>query len=443
MRFREILLLVVLIGAGFVLYQVETGGWDLSEGFGLTFDEDLTFIGLGHEYSYEQTETFEGPLPASLEIANSHGWVEIRGADQEAIRLSFRKLVRRRKEEDAREVAGRLRYVLTKTGDTWSFSTNREDFKRKHFETGFILTVPRRMTVVVENSYGPVVVEDVAGSEVRNRHGRVSAESVAGPCTVETSYEDAVVSGVTGACIVRNTHADVRAESITGDLRVENRYGDVRAEDVSGRVEVVARHASVTVREARGDVSVETSYERVWLTDVGAAKVRAIHSRVDADGVRGNLDVHTSYEPVQAANVDGDLLVQANNAAVKAQGVGGREISVSTSYENVEIAGFSARLTLTLRNGDVSLRPADLALPMNVEARYGKIVLYWPDHARASVRARSRGGRVVWQLAERPSVEKSNGESVVEAFLEGGATPDITLSTSYEDIRIVPAENAF
>jgi len=437
MRFREILLLVVLVAAGFVLYQVETGGWDL------TFDGDITFFGLGREYAFEETQTFEGPLPAALDVANSHGWVEIRGTDQETIHLTFKKRVRRRNEGDARDVAGRLHYALARTGDAWSLSTNRGDFKKKNFETGFILTVPHRMTVTVGNSYGPVVVEDVAGAAVKNRHGRVTAEAVGGPCTIETSYEDVGVSEIAGDCRVFDTHAEVRVTSITGDLKVENRYGDVRIEDVSGRAEVLARHAPVTVRRVQGPVSVETSYERVWLTDVGPALVRTHHSPVEADGVRGTLDVHTSYEPVKAANIAGDLLVTAENSQVKARVVGGREISVTTSYENVEISGFSARLALTLRNGNVVLRPSDLAFPMDVRDRYGSIVLYWPEGARAAVQARSRGGQVDWQLAQRPSVEKSNGESVVEAFPESGSGPRIVLVTSYDDIRVVPAGESF
>ncbi len=436
MRFREVLFVVILLVAGLVIYEIETGGSGGS--WGITFDEDGEFLGLGHQYAFEEAQTFDAPLPARLDVVNSHGWVEVRGGEQESIQLTFKKQVRRRTEADARETASQIHFSVAKSGDRWTFSANRADFRRKGFQTGFILTVPRRMSVTVTNSYGQVIVEKVKDAAVENSHGRVSASEISGPCTLETSYEEVRAVAVSGDCRIINAHADVQAGPVSGDLHIESRYGEIGFDDIGGRADIAANNATVRARRVKGPVSIETTYEKVWLTDVGPAKLRVRHGAVEADGVHGDLDVQTSYEPVRASNVQGNLLVTGSNVEVEASDIGGREISITTSYEKVELSGFSAKLALTDRNGNIILRPTDLKFPMDVQDQYGSIDFYWPDGATSSLEARSKGGSVKWGLAEKPSVDKTNGVSLIQAFGGNANAADIVLATSYGDIRIEP-----
>ncbi len=430
MKFREILLVIVLLAAGFILYQAQTGHWDLWFGW----EDDL--FGWGREYNFEETKAIEAPVPAAIEITNSHGWVEVRGGDQDAVQLTFKKRIWRRDEADAREVSDRLRLIVERTGDRLALSTNREDFDRRNFETGFILTVPLRMIVTVVNSYGPVTVEGVKEAAVRNSHGEVSATRIDGPCTLESSYESVRSEDVRGGCRITNRHGDVRALSVAGDLRVETSYGAVRFEDIGQKADILAGHARVDGRRAQGPVSVETTYDRVTLEDVGPARVRARHGSVEVSGVRGDLDVDTTYEPVRARDIHGNLKITGNNVAVTASGIGGREISVTSSYANVDIADFSAQVTVSLRHGNLVLAPSDVRFPVDVRDEYGSIDFYWPAGANASLEARSHGGSVKWDIPGRPDVEKTNGTSLVKAFAGNANWPAVFLSTSYADIRL-------
>jgi DUF4097 and DUF4098 domain-containing protein YvlB len=430
MKFREVLLVIVLLLAGVAVYQAQTGRWDLHFGW------DDEFFGLGKEYAFEETKIIEGPLPAALEVTNLHGWVEIRGGDQESVQLTFKKRIWRRDETKAREIADRLHYILNQTGDRLSFSTNREEFTRRNFETGFILVVPRRMAVTVSNSYGTVTLDGLKEAAVRNRHGRVSASRIEGGCTLDSTYDDIEASNILADCRILGGHADVKVYSASGDLRIETTYGEVRFEDVGGKAEVVAHHTSVDGRRVKGPVSVETSYERISLTDVGPARVRAHHASVEAADVRGDLDVRTSYEPVKARNVQGSLLVSGHNAEVTASGVHGEEISVTTTHENVDLSDFSAGLKISLRHGKLSLTPSSLRLPMDVRCEYVDIDFYWPAGETSPLEAESRGGSVKWGLPGKPALEKTNGTSVVKAFQENTGKPGVFLATTYGDIRI-------
>ncbi len=437
MRFREVVLVIFLILAGLVVYQVQTGHWNLDFNWG----DD--FIGFGREFTYEETRTIDAPLPALLEVTNGQGWVEVRGGDQANIELTFKKVIWRKTEEEAKDIAGRLKYSLTTAADRLVLDTNRSEFRKKNFETGFILTVPRTMAVRVTNGYGVVRVEGIKEASVRNRHGELFASDIGGPCTLETSYEVLEAQNIQGECRLTNSHADVRAVSIAGDLWIETSYARVRVEDIGQKAEIRGSNVEVDARRVKGAVSVETSYEKVFLSDVGPATVTARNTAVTAEKIRGDLDVRTSYEQVRALDVQGKFLVDAHNSSVSAAGIGGSEISVKTSYDNIDLSEFSAEVTIVCRNGNVTLRPRDLKHGMDVRSEYGTIDLAWPAGETPRFEAQSRGGSVAWGLPEKPDVEQSNGVSLIKAFTANAGSPLIYLSTTYENIRIEAASRRF
>jgi len=437
MKFREVLLVVVLILAGLVVYQVQTGHWNLDFNWG----DD--FVGLGKEYTTEETRTIEAPLPPAIEVVNGHGWVEVRGGDQDTVQLTFKKVVWRKTEEEARDISDRLKYTLTTAADKLTLATNRDEFRKKNFETGFILTVPRTMIVWITNAYGAVRVEGVKEATVLNRHGELYASDIQGPCTFETSYEDLEAMKIQGECRITNSHADVRAVAIAGDLWIETSYARVRVEDAGQKADIRGSNIDVDARRVAGAVTVDTSYEKVFLSDVGPATVRARHTAVIAEKVRGDLDVSTSDESVQASIIQGDFLVSANNSDVSATGIEGDQIAITSSYENVILDDFSAEVTVVLRNGNLVLKPRDMKHGMDVRNEYGTIHLAWPAGETARLEARSKGGEVEWGLSEKPDVEQTNGVSLVKAFTANSGSPLIYLSTTYENIRIDAASRKF
>jgi len=432
MRFRDVLLVIVLLLAGVVVYQAQTGNWGIHFGDG---DEEFMVWG-GRAFTFEESRTVEAPLPARLEVDNSHGWVEVRGDDQETVRLTFQKKIWRRNEAEARAVADKLQCKIDRSADRLLLATNREEFMKRNFETGFILTVPRRLTVVIANSYGLVKASVLQSVDVRNRHGQVSVSDIEGACVLESSYEDIEAGGLKADCRITNKHADVQVIGAAGDLQIDHAYGEVRFEDIGGKADISGSHSEVTGRRVQGPVFVETSYEKISLTDTGAARVRARHCPVEANGIRGGLDVETTYEPVKAVNILGDLRVNGNNVEVTGSLIKGREISIETSYDDVDLADFSAKVAVSLRHGNLVLRPSDLKFPIDVRAEYSDIDFYWPAGETVPLEAQSHGGSVHWGLSGRPAVEKSNGTSVIKAFVENAGGPGVSLSTSYGEIRL-------
>jgi DUF4097 and DUF4098 domain-containing protein YvlB len=440
MKFREILLVAVLVLAGFVVFQVKTGRWNL-DGDWVWFDD----LGIGgQEAAAEEQRTIAAPLPPALEIMNSHGSVEVRGGDQDFVQLTFKKSVWRRKKEDAESLAAQVKYTMTATTDRLVLATNRTELTQAHnIETSFILTVPKTMVVNVTNSYGTVRVESVRQATVRNRHGELYASNVTGPCDLETSYDDVEAEGIQGACQIVNSHGDVRAGSITGDLSVETSYARIRIDGVGGKADLRSPNTDVEVLRVKGPVTVDASYEKVVLGNVGPAKVIGHNMEVVANTVHGDLEVHTSYDPVRAEGVEGQFIVDAHNATVTGKGIDGPSISIKTSYENVSLTNFSGAATVINHNGQVTLQPRDLKGPIDVRNEYGDIDFTWPSGEKARLEARSKGGSVSWGLEAKPDVNETNGVSLVKAFSGEAAAPLVFLSTTYDNIHIQEGARKF
>jgi len=432
MKFREVLLVIVLILGGLVLYQVKTGHWNLD--WNWNWADDFGFA--GQEVVTEETKTIEAPLPAAIEIENGNGRVEVRGGDQDFVQLTFKKVVWRRTKEEAQEIADQLKYILITAADKLTLGTNRDEFRKKNFETSFVLTVPRSMLVGVTNAYGLVRVEGVRETTVRNRNGEVYVANVGGPCVLETSYEDLEAREIKGDCRIVSKNGDVLAASVAGDLSVETTYARIRVEDVGGKADLRAHNTSVEALRVAGAVTVDTSYEKVTLVDVGPAKVSGHNMAVAASHVRGDLEVRTSYEPVRIDGVEGRLLVDASNAAVTAKGVAGPAITVTTSYENVTLIDFAAETHVVCRSGQVTLEPRDLKNALDVRNENGAIDLLWPSGEKARLEARSKGGSVKWGLTDRPDIDETNGVSLIKAFTANASAPLVFLSTTYDNIRI-------
>jgi len=432
MKFKEIVLVVVLILAGFVVFQVKTGRWSV-DGDWIWFEG----FGIGQEATAAEVRTIPAPLPRSIEIVNGHGSVEVRGGDQDFAQLTFKKAVWRRKKEDAEALVAQVKSTLTAGPDKLTLATNRDALDhRSAIETSFILTVPKSMLVRVTNAYGTVRVEDVQEATVRNRHGELFATNVTGPCDLETSYDDLEAQGIKGTCRIVNSHGDVRAGTITGDLSVETRYAHIRVDGVSGKADLLGPNTDIEALRVAGPVTVDASYEKVVLGDVGPAKVTGHNMEVVAETVHGDLAVETSYETVRADGVEGSFTVDAHNTTVTANGVDGPSVSVTTSYEDVSLTAFSGAATVVSRNGRVRLEPRDLKGAIDVRCEYGAVDFIWPAGEKARLEARSKGGSVTWGLPGKPDVDETNGTSLVKAFSSETAAPLVFLSTTYDPIRI-------
>jgi len=430
MKTREVVLVVLLVLIGGAIYAVQTGRWDFHLG------DELYFR--AWTYAFEESQTIAPPLPGRLEIENHHGGVEVEAADQEAITLVLVKHIHRRKETDAKEIADRLKAIVVREADRIRITTNREDFERKNFETFFKLVVPRGTDVQIFNSYGLVRVAETRETSLVNRHGPLRALNIEGRLSAETSYDDLEVDGARAGCEITARHADARVANVTGDAIVVGSYGEIRLEDVSGRGRVNGQHAEIICRRIAGEVEVGTSYEPITLEDAGPVRIDARHADVKADAVSGALVVLNRYARVEAAGIAGGLRVEGRSVAVVARNVRGGEIRVVSSYEDVDLIDIEGPVFVDLAHGDLVLEPRTLGAAIAVRNEHSDVELRWPQGEENPFEAQTRGGSVQWGLAASPALNQTNGTAILKAFADRSGRPEISIETSYGNIRIVP-----
>jgi hypothetical protein len=362
--------------------------------------------------------------------------VDITGTDEGKVVIHMQKRIWRKNEEDAKKVADELRMIVSQEGEKLVIATNRNEFRKKRFETSFSISAPAGTDIKVENSHGRVKAADVGEAVIYNSHGEVSASGIAGNLTLENSYEDVDIQNVGLGCVIKSRHADVTARDILGKIQVFHSYGKVYLENIGEDVSVEGSHSEIWGKSLAKAVEVESSYEKIYLADVGPAKIVTRHAPVEVDGARELLEINDSYDIIKLNNIQGRLIVDGRSLEVSGQKISGSEIYISTSHQDVNLSEFSGKTTIYLSHGNLSLQPLPLEYPVQVKAEYADIRFLWPQGERYPVEARSTNGNVRWLLSESPSVDEKNGYSLVKAFSQEQGKPTISLATTHGNIRI-------
>jgi len=143
MKTKEIVFLILFIVAGVFFYYAHEGKLNIEWGL-----DEFVFSG-GEEFTFEESQVVEPPFPAKLKIINAHGKVEIQGMEDNKISITFQKKIWRKNKEQALAVSNKLKAQVTKDFSQILITTNREEFKRRNFETNFRITIPLNMDVEV------------------------------------------------------------------------------------------------------------------------------------------------------------------------------------------------------------------------------------------------------------------------------------------------------
>ena len=430
MKTKEIILLIFIILAGVIFYHAYTGkinvDFDWGEGFFFTYDE----------FVYEDSQQITPPFPPEIQVINAHGDVVVQGTDEEKITVSFQEKIWRRKEEQAEKVSKDLRMLVKKDEQTLMISTNRDEFKRKNFETHFKISVPAGMRAKIKSSYGRVKALGVGKTDIDNRHGDVIALDINGDLKIENSYEDVEVENVQASCHIESRYSDVTVNNVKGMTKIINRHGTIHAENISKEITIECPHTSVSGRNLNGPVEIDSSYEKIVLHDADSVIIRGNHSPVEVSGAKEYVNITDSYSRVDLNNIQGNIKIDGRKLTVAGRSIIGDEISISSSYEDIDLTEFSGKTSISLSHGKLQLSPAPLTHPIEVKSQYTDIVLYWPSGEKYPVEAQVKGGDIQWNLPFDLSFQEENSMSIIKAFVQEIGKSSIFLSSTYGTIRI-------
>ncbi len=429
MRSKEILLLILLLAAGIFLYYAYTDKFDWEIEWGDDFLFKL------EEFQYEESHTIDPPFPRSIHVVNRHGEIKIQGTEEERISVTMLKKIRRRTEEEAIEVANALKMVTEQTENNIVLTTNRGEFKKKRFRTSFTISVPKGSDVTVSNTYGMVDVVHTGNTNIHNSYGKVIISDVDGPVTVKNKYDDVNVKNVGADCTVDSNNSSVEVVNVVGTVQVFHRYGSVNLNNISQDAVVDASNTKITCKDVEGLADMGTTYRNIVVSNVGAAKATIKNGKIDLDDVKDYCVIGSRYGKVMLSNIQGDLKIDAKNTSVYGKTLLGENITIDTTYRDVELEDFAGKTTIIHSNGKILLTPKPLTHPLVVKGKYSDIDLYWPDDGNYPTEAENKGGDIDWNLPYKLSFKKENSISVIKAFMEETDSPLISLYTAYGTIR--------
>lgn len=430
MRSKEIVFLILFVAVGVFFYHAYTDklDWEIEWGDDFLFKLE--------EFDWEESHTIDSPFPHIIHVVNRHGDIKIQGTEEDRIVVTLQKTIRRRTAEEAQEVANTLKMVTEQTDHNIILTTNRGEFKKKRFRTSFTISVPEGADVSVSNTYGVVEVSNTGDTNIHNSYGKVIVSDVEGPLTVKNKYDDVNVQNVAADCTIDSNNASVVVTKVEGTVRVFHRYGDVSLKDISQDAIVEASNAKIYCQNVEGLADVGSTYRNIILANVGAAKVSAKNCEVDVNDVNGYCVVGSSYSKVMLTNILGDVKVDGKNTSVYGKTILGENITIDTTYRDVELEDFAGETTILHSNGKILLTPNPLTLPLVVKGRYSDINLYWPEGGNYPTEAENKGGDIEWKLPYELSFKKENSISVIKAFMEETENPLIYLYTTYGTIKI-------
>jgi hypothetical protein len=197
----------------------------------------------------------------------------------------------------------------------------------------------------------------------------VLLEDLGAAVRFSTSFDDLVAARIAGGEL-RNEHGELRVDTVAGDLEASTSFQSAEFVRVRGSLRAQNAHGAITVGGVDGALTATTSFAALAVSGVGgAATLRNSHGAIRARGVAGELDAETSFAEV-------------------ALEVAGSRVRVENSHGPVEIALVGAALHHAEAEtdfADLTVRvPAGIAPAITIDQKHGETDCPFPVHLAGS-----------------------------------------------------------
>ncbi len=135
--------------------------------------------------------------------------------------------------------------------------------------------VPRRFSLDLRSSSGPIRVEDVSGEiRIRTTDGLIEVRATTGELDLHTGSGEVGVVEMLGDVEVKSASGSVDLAWITGNVRVRTGGGDIRTRHVAGRSELRTGDGEIEIREASGEMYAKTEQGAIYVSFASAPSGR-------------------------------------------------------------------------------------------------------------------------------------------------------------------------
>ncbi|MFN2196487.1 MAG: DUF4097 family beta strand repeat-containing protein [Anaerolineales bacterium] len=384
--------------------------------------------------SAEEQQTFEVVAPATLQLSNRFGRVDVRAAEnlQGTLQVNMVKNGYGRTQQEAEAALNQLQVEASQTGSVVSLAVSGQD-NRGDWQGGsveFTIEVPVDTTVVIDSGAGSI-----------------SLTGTQGKADLQTDFGEVRVTDFNGGLVVRTASGAVDVRRIgllptgEGDINLRSNFGAISLEDaVTGVLEVTSQSGQVGLQnvEASGSVRLQSQFgELRWNTgtagpltiDNGNGLIALSNLAVDGDLAATSNFGEISLTGVQAEN----YTLKSDAGRISADAVRGR-VQVQSLQNGIELSGGEdATLDLLTRSGDIRYRGSLGAGPHQVETSFGNVTLSLPQDSAFDADLSTRFGSITTDFSVEASGSTSGNE--LQGSVNGGG-PQLTVTSQNGNIRL-------
>jgi DUF4097 and DUF4098 domain-containing protein YvlB len=358
-----------------------------------------TILHAATEEQKKKDKSFDVDKGGTLEVSIEGGDVNITTWDKNEVSINITGL----DDDDYSnlEMVRQGNVVRVTTHDSWSQGGR------------FNFNVPTEFNLDIETSAGDIITKGRLKGDVRGTTsaGDITFDDIEGTVKAQTSGGDIRTGRMSGKAVLNTSGGEIEVASSTSDLELQTSGGDIRVGNVG---------KSLRASTAGGDITIG---------DVGSeAKVSTAGGNVKVGKVTGQATLSTA---------GGDVELSGGNGVIRA----------STSGGNIRLAYISGSVRASTSGGDIhaELTPSGKG-ESQLTSSNGKIALYVPETAKATITARIRiHGR--WRsqkdeynirsdFKEDSSLRDEDEREIRSEYILNGGGESIKLETVNSDIEI-------
>jgi hypothetical protein len=431
MKFKEILLLLVIIIAGIIFYHAQTGNLDLY------FELGDEFFNQYDLFTFEDEQQLFLPFPKKIEIINQQGEVKVYPTDENKVLIYTLKKVRHKTKEEAKKRAEELEILVSQDSEKIIVSAKRDPHINSRVRTNLELYVPDDFSLKISNSYGLVEVKGLQNAEIINRNGKIFASDIKENLNVLTSYKPIYVENIGGNCQIEGIRSRIDVFNISGETLIKNKYGSIDLRELTQKVTINGLHCQIIGENITGPIEAENSYEPIQLSNIKAAKIRSDNSMIHIDRAQNELDIKNKFNKIKLNNIYGDIHIEGESLEVSGKNMFGELLSISSSYRNIDLSHFTSETFISFSHGKITLSPSTKDIkPITVKGEYAEIDFIIPQGLEIPIQAQTKSGQIKWELSQKGVEKVSNGFSLIKAFLKKNEKPLVSLFTTYSTIWV-------
>ena len=294
-------------------------------------------------------------------LKNDFGSIELQGSQKEEININYTLKVHAEAKTEAEKFIQDLEIIYNLEGENLEISLNKSQTetpdKINAVEIDYIITVPERLQVELNNNYGELKIQHLkAEVKASNRYGSTLINDLQKAAVLDLAYGESEIYNLESTLDLNSAYAENNIENISGDFNLESAYGFNRISNLesdlqinsryggaeitsTANIDLKSRYTGFTISNIKGKLKADSEYGDFKLSQVQDLELELRYSDVEISPLK-NDELYNYDLSVKYGNIEADLggISYDNQDQLKYQGQRAEyEIEINSEYGDIDI----------------------------------------------------------------------------------------------------------